>query len=41
MLERIGNGFILLHNDAESGKIKSDKITVYPEEKPTRGKRRK
>lgn len=41
MLERIGNGFILLHNDAESGKFKSDRITVYPMEKPKRGNRQK
>ena len=41
MLKRIGNGFIILHNDAEHGKFKSDNITVYPQEKPTRGKRKK
>ena len=41
MLERISSGFIILHNDAEKGKFKSDHITVYPQEKPTRGNRKK
>lgn len=41
MLQYIGNGLVELHNDAKNGKFKSDKVTVYPEKKPTRGKRKK
>lgn len=37
----ISNKLTQLHNDAEFGKFKSDNITVYPTEKPTRANRNK
>ncbi len=36
----IRNSLTELHNDVEAGKFRSDNITVYPAEKPTRGKRK-